>query len=464
MWFTRRRKRNTFLGRKSKLTEDRSTVDEKESTAGRDEESPSCENSAKMDLEKKTPEEYSENVNLSEQMNVTEEEPAYHEPAEAENEHPGEDKHILSGEYENGLSGEETNEHPGDGENELSGEETNEQPEDGENELSGEETNEQPGDGENERPGENENVTPAGKTDGIGARKDGDVNSNHKGQEMRRNKVHEKKQRSLYEWRREKPSKSPKPVKAVKKPLNLKNGVILGEGLPKICVPLTGTGKDELEAQAREAAVASPDLVEWRADYFEDLGDVEKVAEVLMSLREILGETPILFTIRTKREGGMGQLTPEEYRSLLLYAAGRPEVSLVDIEGLNPEINTELLISEVHELGMPVIASWHNFSRTPKKPELDLVFDRLSRIGADVLKVAVMPKKPKDVIRLMSVTEEKNRQFASPLVTMAMGDLGRLSRVSGRITGSAMTFGIVGDASAPGQLPVEELREMIRTI
>lgn len=402
------------------MAEGQNTVGEKESTAGRDEESLSCENSAKMNLEKKTPEEYSENVNPSNQMNVTAEEPADHESAKAENERQKEDENIRSVCYENEL------------------------PKENGNTLSGEKSVE--------------------KTDDPEAEKDADVRSDHRGQEMRRNKAHEKKQRSLYEWRREKPAKSPKPVKAVKKPVHLKNGVILGEGLPKICVPLTGTGKDELEAQAREAAAASPDLVEWRADYFEDLGDVEKVAEVLMSLQEILGETPILFTIRTKREGGNGQLTPEEYRSLLLYAAGRPEVSLVDIEGLNPEINTELLISEVHQLGMPVIASWHNFSRTPKKPELDLVFDRLSRTGADVLKVAVMPKKAKDVLRLMSVTEEKNRQFPSPLVTMAMGDLGRLSRVSGRITGSVLTFGIVGNASAPGQLPVEELREMLRAI
>ena len=402
------------------MAEGQNTVDEKESTAGRDEESLSCGNSAKMNLEKKAPEEYSENVNPSDQMNVTAEEPADHEPAKAENERQKEDENIRPVCYENEL------------------------PKENGNTLSGEKSVE--------------------KTDDPEAEKDADVRSDHRGQEMRRNKAHGKKQRSLYEWRREKPAKSPKPVKAVKKPVHLKNGVILGEGLPKICVPLTGTGKDELEAQAREAAAASPDLVEWRADYFEDLGDVEKVAEVLMSLQEILGETPILFTIRTKREGGNGQLTPEEYRSLLLYAAGRPEVSLVDIEGLNPEINTELLISEVHQLGMPVIASWHNFSRTPKKPELDLVFDRLSRTGAVVLKVAVMPKKAKDVLRLMSVTEEKNRQFPSPLVTMAMGDLGRLSRVSGRITGSVLTFGIVGDASAPGQLPVEELRKMLRAI
>ncbi|MGO5337110.1 type I 3-dehydroquinate dehydratase [Bilifractor sp. LCP19S3_H10] len=418
------------------MAEGQNTVDEKESTAGRDEESLSCGNSAEMNLEKKTPEEYSENVKPSEEMNVTAEEPADHEPAEAESERQKEGENIRSVDDENGLHGENKNGLHGENKNELPGE--------NENTLSGEKSVE--------------------KTDDPEAEKDADVRSDHRGQEMRRNKVHEKKQRSLYEWRREKPAKSPKPLKAVKKPVHLKNGVILGEGLPKICVPLTGTGKDELEAQAREAAAASPDLVEWRADYFEDLGDVEKVAEVLVSLQEILGETPILFTIRTKREGGNGQLTPEEYRSLLLYAAGRPEVSLVDIEGLNPEINTELLISEVHQLGMPVIASWHNFSRTPKKPELGLVFDRLSRTGADVLKVAVMPKKAKDVLRLMSVTEEKNRQFPSPLVTMAMGDLGRLSRVSGRITGSAMTFGIVGDASAPGQLPVEELREMLRAI
>ena len=75
-----------------------------------------------------------------------------------------------------------------------------------------------------------------------------------------------------------------------------------------------------------------------------------------------------------------------------------------------------------------------------------------------------MPKKPKDVLRLMSMTEEKNRQAPCPLVTMAMGDLGRISRVSGKLTGSAMTFGTVGGASAPGQLPVEDLRRIIGTI
>ena len=157
-------------------------------------------------------------------------------------------------------------------------------------------------------------------------------------------------------------------------------------------------------------------------------------------------------------------LTAEKYQSMILYAAGRPEVSLVDIEGLDPEINVELLVSRVHELGMPVIASWHNFCKTPKKPELDLIFDKLERTGADILKVAVMPKKPKDVLRLMSMTEEKNRQAPCPLVTMAMGDLGRISRVSGKLTGSAMTFGTVGGASAPGQLPVEDLRRIIGTI
>lgn len=274
----------------------------------------------------------------------------------------------------------------------------------------------------------------------------------------------EKPQRSLYEWRRAKRVKSPKPVKVVKRPVTLKNGVILGEGLPKICVPVTGDSREEIENKAGRIAAENPDLVEWRADYFRDLGDVEKVAEVLMSLQNILGDIPILFTVRSKREGGMGQLTAEEYRSVILYAAGRPEVSLIDIEGLNPEINTELLISQTHELGMPVIASWHNFSKTPKKPELDLIFERLERTGADILKVAVMPRKPKDVLRMMSVTEEKNRQMSCPIVTMAMGDLGRVSRISGRITGSAMTFGTVGETSAPGQLPVGELRKMMKMI
>ncbi|MBK4329426.1 type I 3-dehydroquinate dehydratase, partial [Enterobacter hormaechei] len=50
------------------------------------------------------------------------------------------------------------------------------------------------------------------------------------------------------------------------------------------------------------------------------------------------------------------------------------------------------------------------------------------------------------------------------LITMSMGKSGGVSRVTGRLFGSAMTFGTVGQASAPGQIAIAKLREVMDTL
>lgn len=449
MWFTRRRKRNHFLGRRGNAPEISTDTAESEVT----------EQSAEMHP---TSESAPETVSTAENPEVAN--PSAEKPSETAA--PAENLTERDSTAENGPETNPQREKPAESERTVktvgdafSGETVSNKSEDS-NASEDSDASEDSNTSEDSDASEDSNASEESNEPEEGVNMSGDEAVNGRRPEEDAGKP----QRSLYEWRREKRTKTPKPVKAVKRPLPLKNGVILGQGLPKICVPITGESREAVGEQAQQAAAEAPDLVEWRADCFRDLDNVEKIAEVLISLQEILGDIPILFTVRTKREGGKSHLSAEKYRSVILYAAGRPEISVIDIEGLNPEINTELLVSQVHELGMPVVASWHNFSKTPKKPELDLIFDRLARTGADVLKVAVMPKKPKDVLRLMSVTEEKNRQISSPLVTMAMGDLGRISRVGGRITGSAMTFGSVGEASAPGQLPVGELRRIMKDI
>ena len=79
-------------------------------------------------------------------------------------------------------------------------------------------------------------------------------------------------------------------------------------------------------------------------------------------------------------------------------------------------------------------------------------------MGADVAKIAVMPQSREDVMTLMEVTMEADHSLDIPVVTMSMGRLGVLSRLAGTLTGSAMTFASVGEASAPGQIPIEQMR------
>ena len=79
-------------------------------------------------------------------------------------------------------------------------------------------------------------------------------------------------------------------------------------------------------------------------------------------------------------------------------------------------------------------------------------------MGADVAKIAVMPQSREDVMTLMEATMEADHSLDIPVVTMSMGRLGVLSRLAGTLTGSAMTFASVGEASAPGQIPIEQMR------
>ena len=109
--------------------------------------------------------------------------------------------------------------------------------------------------------------------------------------------------------------------------------------------------------------------------------------------------------------------------------------------------------------GRAVVGSRHDHSGTPPREELIARLRRAQDLGADLPKLAVTPRSPADVLTLLSATEEMARRWADrPIITMSMAADGVVSRLCGEIFGSAMTFGAAGQTSAPGQLPVEELR------
>ena len=76
----------------------------------------------------------------------------------------------------------------------------------------------------------------------------------------------------------------------------------------------------------------------------------------------------------------------------------------------------------------------------------------------------MMPQNPADVLTLLSATHQANEKLGLPLITMAMGDLGKVTRIAGAVFGSALTFGTVGTASAPGQLSIADLRQALANL
>lgn len=90
----------------------------------------------------------------------------------------------------------------------------------------------------------------------------------------------------------------------------------IGEGVPKICVPIVGKTKEEILAAAKSFADVKMDVVEWRVDWFDGVFDFAQVEDVLKDLRPALGNTPILFTFRTSKEGGEKAIEPDVYVEL----------------------------------------------------------------------------------------------------------------------------------------------------
>ena len=219
--------------------------------------------------------------------------------------------------------------------------------------------------------------------------------------------------------------------------------------------------EEEILESAKRLLTSPVDLVEWRADWFEQVDEIEVVQEVLRELRVILGERPILFTIRTKNEGGESGIGFSRYRELILQVAQTKLVDMVDVEVYMHEQVPEL-VQELKDTGIVIIGSNHDFEKTPQKREMMQTLGYMQYIGADISKLAVMPQSKQDVLALLSATENMLTTYNSgPIITMAMSNIGNISRVSGETFGSCITFGSLGKVSAPGQLNVYDLKKVL---
>ena len=199
-----------------------------------------------------------------------------------------------------------------------------------------------------------------------------------------------------------------------------------------------------------------------RVDWYEDIFDFTKTEATMQALREVLGEMPILFTFRTSKEGGEKAIETEAYVELNQNAAKTGLVDLVDVEAFTGDDAVKAVVDIAHENGVKVIASNHDFHKTPEKEEIVSRLRKMQELGADIPKIAVMPQNKKDVLTLLAATEEMVSEYADrPIITMSMSGTGVISRLCGEVFGSALTFGAVGKVSAPGQMGIEDLTTVL---
>ncbi|HJH29900.1 MAG TPA: type I 3-dehydroquinate dehydratase [Methanosarcinaceae archaeon] len=207
---------------------------------------------------------------------------------------------------------------------------------------------------------------------------------------------------------------------------------------------------------ARSAKMLGADILEIRLD----LLNITTSHDAIKLVNDIKSATnlPHIATNRSQSEGGKWSGTEEDRIELLIDILEL--VDAVDIELSADEDVRNRVVQSAKNAGKTVIVSSHDFNRTPAVDQMKKTLDDCFNAGANIAKLAVMPESMQDVLNLLQVTHDSK----APVCTISMGDLGKHSRIVASCYGSVLTYGSVGDAVAPGQLRVDELKTVMEML
>lgn len=233
----------------------------------------------------------------------------------------------------------------------------------------------------------------------------------------------------------------------------------------KTIVPITAKTKEQALAQAQVIAnTADADLAEFRIDLLSFASDTKQVIALGHELKKILGNKPMIATIRTKNEGSQLEISDADYGKTYQAYLKNPFMDWLDVEMFRDQKVVSEIVQKAHQKKVLVVMSNHDFQKTPSQDEIEKRLLKQDQMGADVLKIAVMPKSKQDVFTLMNATLKVSQQTTKPLLTMSMGQLGTISRVATANMGGSYSFGMIGQASAPGQIDVAKLKQILQTV
>ena len=206
----------------------------------------------------------------------------------------------------------------------------------------------------------------------------------------------------------------------------------------------------------RSAKLLGADILEIRFDLLgiTSSHDAKKLIYDIKSATNL----PCIATNRLQSEGGKWSGTEEDRIALLIDILEL--VDAVDIELSAGEDVRKRVVQSAKDANRTVIVSSHDFNKTPAVDLMRKTLDDCFDAGADLAKLAVMPKSMQDVLNLLQVTQDSK----APVCTISMGDLGKHSRIVAPCYGSVLTYGSVGDAVAPGQLRVDELKTALEML
>jgi 3-dehydroquinate dehydratase-1 len=213
-----------------------------------------------------------------------------------------------------------------------------------------------------------------------------------------------------------------------------------------ICAPIRNETSSGILEFIDKAIINGADLVELRIDAMKD-PDPQEVASLIEEIAH-----PLIATNRMKEEGGFYEGTEIDRTEILLEAAKYADY--VDIE-----LRTEdKYRSKIIKASKSIIVSYHNFQKTPSVPEILKIVNSEHELG-DLAKFAVMPRNIQDTLKVLEVLSHVDNTIG-----IAMGDLGRYTRVVAPLFGSPITYASLTNESAPGQMDIETTKNIIHSL
>jgi 3-dehydroquinate dehydratase/shikimate dehydrogenase len=224
---------------------------------------------------------------------------------------------------------------------------------------------------------------------------------------------------------------------------------LFGTGIRGICAVVAASTAVEMSRQLR-SALRETKTIELRLDWLRsDPGR----ARFLGWLRKNGPKGVTLLATCRRREGGgrfAGGVDRELYWLMQAREAGCEWCDL-EVETLR-----KLPDQSVREYAVPprVLLSVHDFERTPALPRSVSV---PTGGGVDAVKIAAKARTISDSLRLLRLARRSRSIVAVP-----MGDVGLPARILALREGSALAYAPVAEATAPGQVSLDELKHLYR--
>ncbi|MEB8170647.1 type I 3-dehydroquinate dehydratase [Macrococcoides caseolyticum] len=233
-----------------------------------------------------------------------------------------------------------------------------------------------------------------------------------------------------------------------------------GLAIPKIIVTLSDVqNKDNVHVKEAEENSAFFDIIEYRADL--KVMTIADYKDELLYIRSQFPNKKILFTYRMFDDRDRATIEAADYYEIIKFIISNDLCDIIDIDLMIYEQYMTDLLQLARQHQIEVLISHHEFQYTPRIKDMLAIYKKMITLDADYCKLAVMPHDGKDVLNLMDAVYETKQAYDTNVIGIAMGEIGKITRLACGVFGSSMTFGYVGEPVAPGQIHVRDLHHRL---